>query len=370
MQRTIRDVRETEVIALQLKLSHTGVTSTVAALLPVQVKHLKIAALGFNVPAGWPQITWTSFLRHGWRPPAGQPFRICHARRNNEMLAGLILRSVLRMPLRLVFTSAAQRRHTALTRALVSRMDAVIATSPEAASYLTVPAKVILHGVDVSRYRPAADPDKEWVASGLPGRHGIGIFGRVRRQKGTDLFVEAMCRLLPRYPDFTAVVVGAVTTDQRMFAERLKSRASAAGLTARMVFLGERPAAEIPVWLRRMRIVVGPQRWEGFGLVPLEGMASGAAVVATRVGAAHHLVLDGQTGYLVPADDLNALTAKIEVLMKDPALALTMGRAGRAHVEAHFSIEREAAEIQSVYESLGSGRPLPPSPQPVECDRG
>lgn len=350
MQRMIRSIRDIEVIAPNLKFRHTGVTSTIKALLPAQSKHLRIASLGVGLPDDWLQITWRGLFRRGWQPPPNRPFRIWHARRNNEMIVGWILRSVLRMPLRLVFTSAAQRVHKPLTQFFLRRMDAIIATSPEAASYLRVPAKVILHGVDVLRYQPAANRDEEWRAGGLPGRYGIGIFGSVRSQKGTDRFIEAMVHLLPKYPDFTAVIVGAVTLEQQSFFERLKNRVTEFGLAERIVFLQERPAAELPIWLRRMTIVVGPQRWEGFGLVPLEAMASGAAVVATRVGAAHHLVIENETGHLVPAEDLKALVARIERLMLDPELAAAMGRKGRLHVVEHFSIEREAAEIQSVYE--------------------
>lgn len=365
MERALGDVREIDVIVPHLKRRHTGVTTTVAALLPVQARQLRIAALGFGLPADWPQISWADLLRHGWRPPTHRPFRIWHARRNNEMLVGLLLRRVLRMPLRLVFTSAAQRHHSALTRALVARMDRVIATSPEAARYLRVPAHVILHGVDLTRFGPAPDRAADWAATGLPGRFGIGVFGRVRPQKGTDLFVEAMCRLLPHYPDFAAVVVGAVTPEQRLFFERLKARVHTAGLAGRVVFLGERPAAEVPLWMRRMTIVVCPQRWEGFGLVPLEAMASGAAVVATRVGAAHHLIVEGETGFLVPPDNLDALAGRVDQLMQCPELALAMGQKGRAHVLAHFSIEREAAEIRAVYESLLGASAGPAQPNTV-----
>lgn len=350
MPRT-HDFRDVEVIAANLKRRHTGVTSTIAALLPTQARHLKIAALGFWLPPDWPRVSWRGLLRHGWQPPRHRPCRIWHARRNNEMLMGILLRSGLRMPFKLVFTSAATRHHTWLTAALLRRMDRVIATSPEAGGYLRVPHKVVLHGVDVERYQPAADREQEWRATGLPGRHGIGVFGRVRRQKGTDLFVDAMCRLLPRYPDFTAVIVGAVTPEQTWFAEGLKARAAAAGLSGRIRFLGELPPGEIPLWMRRMTVMVSPQRWEGFGLVPLEGMASGAAIVATRVGAARQLVVEGETGHLIEPDDLDAMVEKIEGLLKDPARAAELGRRGRTHVLERFTVGREAAEIQSVYES-------------------
>ena len=162
------------------------------------------------------------------RPP-GRPFRIWHARRNNEMLVGLLLKRVLRQPLRLVFTSAAQRRHTRWTKFLLRQMDAVIAASPFAANSLEVPHQVILHGVDADRFRPPMDKGAAWKATGLPGRYGIGVTGRIRHQKGTDLFVEAMCRLLPTHPDWTAVILGRVTSNNRGFADSLKRRIAEAG---------------------------------------------------------------------------------------------------------------------------------------------
>jgi mannosyltransferase len=349
MQNNIRELRGVEVIAANMKYRYSGVTSTVAALLPAHAERLAIAAIGPRLPEQWPQVRWTSVFSQGWSRPPGRPGRIWHARRNNEMLAGWLLRILLRQPLRLVFTSAAQRRHSAWTRFLLRRMDAVIATSPESASYLRVPHVVNMHGIDTEIYKPAEDRLVEWAATGLPGRYGIGVFGRVRAQKGVDRFVDAMISLLPLYPDFTAVVVGAVTVDQRDFAAQQQAKVEAAGLSQRIVFLGEQPAGEVPRWLRRMTIVVGPQRWEGFGLVPAEAMASGAPVVATRVGAAMHLIREGETGYLLDADDTAGLQRRIAELMADPARAAAMGRQGRDHVVANFSIEREAAGIEAVY---------------------
>src|SRR6185437_9200540 len=104
---------------------------------------------------------------------------IWHARRNNEMIAGLLLRA-LGWPLKLVFTSAAQRNHTALTRWLIRQMDAIIATSSISASYLKRESTVVMHGVDTDIYAPPADRAAAFAESGLPGRHAIGCFGRIR----------------------------------------------------------------------------------------------------------------------------------------------------------------------------------------------
>lgn len=363
MQRNRRSVVEIEVIAPNLKRKYSGVTSTVAALLPIQEKDTRIATIGPRLPLEWPQIGAIDLLRHARSPIAGRPFRIWHARRNGEMLAGVLLKWWCGKQLKLVFTSAAQRQHTRWTQFLIRRMDAVIAVSPESASYLKVPCTVISHGVDTTRFHPSPDRAREWKDGGMPGRYGIGIFGRVRAQKGTDRFVDAMCALLPRYPDFTAIIVGSIKPEESGFVADLKSRAAAAGVASRIIFLGELPMEEVRAWLRRVIVNVSPQRWEGFGLLPLEAGASATTSVATRVGAAPRLIKDGETGYLVDNDDMKLLEARLEQLMASPQATIAMGIAAHQHVLAEFSIEREAAAIRAVYERLWQeSLSLPPQP--------
>ncbi|MCP3055047.1 glycosyltransferase family 1 protein, partial [Aurantimonas sp. LRZ36] len=128
------------VIAPNFKRRLSGVTSTIIQLVPLQARSLGIAALGPGLPDHLPKLRLRD-MPGLWSAPTGRPFRIWHARRNVEMLAGIVLRDILRMPLRLVFTSAAQRHHTGWTRRLIRRMDAVIATSGRSAGYLTIPAE-------------------------------------------------------------------------------------------------------------------------------------------------------------------------------------------------------------------------------------
>jgi len=341
-----------EVLHPNLHRRYSGVTTTILSLAPAMARLCRVALVGGPDAPGVPKLRLRDVVRMRRSLPPGRPFRIWHARRNDEMIAGLLLKHLFGVKLGLVFTSAAQREHTAFTNFLMRRMDALISPSPEAASFVKLPLTVVLHGVDLQRYRPAPDRAAAWKETGLPGHYGIGVFGRIRRQKGTDLFIEAMLKLLPRYRDFTAVVIGLVTETDRGFEAELKAKAASAGLADRIRFLGELPADEVPPWFRRMLVFVGPQRNEGFGLTTLEAMASEMAVVATRAGAAPHLVVDGETGFLVPIEDVGALTDRIEELMRDPARAAGMGKAGRRRVEAAFSIAREAKEIFAVYERL------------------
>lgn len=335
---------ELEVIIPNLHWRYSGVTATNRMVAPRIARLMPAVWLGPDGPDGIRRLGFRDLLKL-WR--RSRPV-IWHARRNNEMMLGLLLRA-LGWPLTLVFTSAAQRHHTWTTRAMMARMDAVIATSESSASYLKVPYTIVMHGIDTERYAPPANRDADFVAAELPGRLGIGCFGRVRAQKGTDVFVEAMCRLLPQFPDFYAVIIGEVTPDQRDFEQKLKERVSAAGLADRIRFLGELPVDEVPRWYQRILIYAFTSRNEGFGLTLLEAMASGNALVAARAGAAEKVVRDGETGILVPPGDVEALVAALAPLMREPATAAEMGRRARAHVLADFSVDAEVAKIVAVY---------------------
>ncbi|MCJ9692442.1 glycosyltransferase family 4 protein, partial [Rhizobium sp. PRIMUS64] len=284
------------------------------------------------------------------RPPARRRRRVWHARRNNEMAVGILLRHLTRMPLKLLFTSAAQRRHTAYTKWLIRRMDAVIATSDRSGSFLEVPHTVIQHGVDLALFHPPVTAEDGIAATGLPGRHLVGCFGRVRHQKGTDLFVRAMIELLPQHTEWTAVVSGRVTAEHVAFADKLKADVVAAGLSDRILFLGEVP--DIKIWYRRLTLYVAPSRNEGFGLTPLEAMASRTAVVASDAGAYAELIVTGETGSVVAAGDGEALTRAIAPYIADPALAVAHGENALRHVSANFALEKEASAIGAVYNSL------------------
>src|SRR4030088_3111798 len=237
-----------QLIVPNLHKRYSGVTATNRMVAPKLAKTFRAAWLGPDAPDGIARMG-TLDLAKLWR--SRTPL-IWHARRNNEMIAGVLLRS-LGWPLKLVFTSAAQRHHSRITRWLIGKMDAIIATNDISASFLKRDATVIPHVVDTDIYAPPADRGAAFAQTGLPGRYAIGCFGRVRAQKGSDVFVEAMCRLLPRYPDFTAAIVGAITPEQMVFANDLKKRIEAAGLQSRIVITGELTIEEVQRWGQQMR---------------------------------------------------------------------------------------------------------------------
>ena len=339
-----------EVIAPNLKRRLSGVTATIVRLLPVQAESIGIAATGPGLPAHVPHIPLWSVIRM-----SGRTYRVWHARRNTEMLMGLVLRHVLRKRLKLVFTSASQRHHTRYTRLLISGMDAVVATSRKSASYLRRPSHVIIHGIDTGTFQPPQDRREHRRALGLSENVTIGCFGRIRHQKGTDVFVDAMLAVLPRHAGVTALVMGRAAHKHGPFLQELREKVAQAGLRDRILFLPEVPVEEMPHWYQALDLLVAPQRWEGFGLTPLEAMACGVPVIATTVGAFDELVVEGKTGRLIPPGDVERMRAAVDAALASPATLQQWSAAARRHVEKGFRIEDEATVLNALYRELLDG---------------
>ncbi len=344
------DLSRVHVVVPNFKKRLSGVTSTIIQLVPLQAKQIGIATLGPGLPDHLPKLRWWQ-VPGLLRRPQGAPLRVWHARRNPEMLAGVVLRDAFRAPLKLVFTSASQRHHTRWTTFLIRRMDAVIATSRKTAAYLDVPNTVVMHGIDTDRFHPPADRAEAARELSLdPNRLHVGCFGRIRHQKGTDLFVDAMIELLPRHPQWSAVVAGRATTEHKGFETGLRERVEKAGLADRILFVGEH--TDIERWYRPLSLFIAPQRWEGFGLTPLEAMASGVPVVATDVGAFSELIEDGLTGTLIARDDLGAMVAAAERWMGDETKRKEAMAAARARTLALFKLDGEAQRLGGIYASI------------------
>jgi mannosyltransferase len=327
-----------EVIVTNIKKRFTGVSGTVNALLPVQARTLPIAYLGTDMPGAllatqqsgerFARLSFWQALRVSCtRLPDGRK-RIWHVRRDPEMMLAIFLRDVLRLPISLVFTSAAKHRHSC---------------------FVPNTTRVVPHGISLERFSPPADKLTVWQRTGLAGRYGIGVFGRVRPDKGSDIYVQAMLELLPDFPEYTAVIAGLCQPQHEAFKQALVDEVATRGLSDRIIFLGEIAPDAVGQWYQNVLITVACPRYEPFGLTPLEGMACGCAVVASDTGAFKTIVEEGVTGHVVPTDDVAALVAALRPVMQDPLRAAELGRLGRQRVEQMFSVEREAAGVAAVY---------------------
>lgn len=343
------DARHVRVIAPNFKRRLSGVTATVVRLVPLQAADIAIAATGPVLPDHVPQFPLGRLITMSRHGPDGP--RLWHARRNLEMIGGLALKYLLGKRLKLVFTSASQRKQTGLTRWLIRQMDAVIATSDRTAAYLERPAQVIMHGIDLDGFAPATDRVALRRSLGLPERARlIGCYGRIRASKGTDVFVQAMLKVVKDH-DAQALIMGRAVPKDRAFLNAIKDRIAAEGAQDSFHFLPEVPVERMADWYRVLDLYVAPQRWEGFGLTPIEAMACGVPVVATRVGAFEQIVTP-ETGALAAADAPDALAEAVSAALSDPAQMLNWAENARRHVATRFSITREAAELTALYERV------------------
>jgi mannosyltransferase len=232
-------------------------------------------------------------------------------------------------------------------------MDGVISTCDAAAFYLKrKPQAIIAHGIDTQRYQPAASKTELWKRLGLPGKHGIGIFGRVRKQKGIDILIDAAMPLLKKNPDWSVIIVGEITPDQTPFFEEQQQKIKTAGLAGQFIFTGKQPFERIPELFQAMSIITALSRNEGFGLTVLEAMSSGVPVIASTAGAWPEIINSTQTGRIVPIADVAATSRALNELINDSDTLEAMALQARQKVIDCYTVEQEAASLLRYFQSL------------------
>lgn len=338
-----------DVVVANIHRRYTGVSATVRALMPHLREFRDVSLFDTGRLGLGGEISLGSLIRWGWTPPSNGRYRVWHARRDIEILLGVFLRSVLRQPWKVVFTSAAPRRHGALLRWVINRSDAIIATSARAASFLDWHTVIIHHGVDTNWFYPPSESRQYRLqAKGLSAQFAIAKFGRIRYSKGTDLFVCAMLKLLPDYPNFVALISGLCQPKDQAYLDALQCKISQAGLEHRIIFLGDLTPEEIRDWYQTASLVVAASRSEGFGLTPLEAFASGCPVIASHAGIWPEVV-DDEVGGLFETGSLDALVKRLRQLMQAPDQLAYLGSTARARAEQRHGILKEATEISLLY---------------------
>jgi glycosyltransferase involved in cell wall biosynthesis len=196
----------------------------------------------------------------------------------------------------------------------------------------------------------------------LEGKLVILHPARLLPWKGVHTTVDAFARIMDRFPDVAVVITD--TTEILDWAHELKdyrehifSMVGDNGMRERVVMRSFDFFEELPQAYAMSDIVLYPTSGEEpFGLVPLEGMASGKPVIVTRSGGLIESVVDGVTGFLIPKEDDRMLANRLTTLLRYPDLAERMGQEGRRHVEEFFSRRRMAAEVADLYSEALSDR--------------
>lgn len=249
--------------------------------------------------------------------------------------------------------------------------DAVIAVSEETKrdvlSLFDVKEEritVIHNGIDLSEYRAVKSPEVLKMLGVDPERPYVLFVGRITRQKGIVHLVRAIRHL---NPGFQVVLCAGAPDTPEIAAEMQQAVAAAREHHGEIIWIEKMVTRPEAIALYSgASVFVCPSIYEPFGIINLEAMACGTPVVASAVGGIKEVVVDGETGFLVPLKQMKEspfeatepevfaadLAAKINLLMADPDLAAKMGAAGRKRAEKLFGWDAIARKTERLYSQL------------------
>jgi starch synthase len=221
------------------------------------------------------------------------------------------------------------------------------------AAYPEIPAeriRVIRNGIDTTEYRP--DPNTDVLE-----RYGVDLarpyvifVGRITRQKGVPVLLRAASGLIPEAQ--LVLLAGAADTQEQLaevteLVDGLRATRSGVFWIPEML-----PKHDVIQLLTHATVFAIPSIYEPLGIVNLEAMACGTAVVGSRTGGIPEVVADGETGLLVSAGEPEPLAAALNTLLSDPDRAAAMGQAGRKRAVAEFGWPAIAAHTADLYAEL------------------
>jgi phosphatidylinositol alpha-1,6-mannosyltransferase len=244
-----------------------------------------------------------------------------------------------------------------MRRRALQRATLVLAPSRATAEHVISVQGVVAERVRVLPW--GLDPDFETRLGGesparLPAEFPrgrviltVGRWLATERYKGMDTLIQALPRLLLRWPDVQLVLVGA--GDDR---EWLVNIARDSGVERHVYFLTEITYDELSACYAASELFALPSRGEGFGFVYLEAMARGKPVIGGAHGGAPEVIQDGVTGYLVPHGDTVQLATSIDALLSNPELGRQMGARGRERVQQEFRFTVFAKAFKKILREL------------------
>ena len=217
--------------------------------------------------------------------------------------------------------------------------------------------RLVPNGVDIERFKPALLPQEGSSKT-------VVCVSKMRYEKGIDALLQAWRLVHEQVPDARLILVGSGPIQPQ-----LTQLADALGISASVEFAGLQ--GDVPAQFQRGTIAILPSRWEGMPNALLEAMACGMACVATRVSGSEDLIQEGVNGLLVEPDDYDAMAQALLTLLRDPQRAATYGKAARAMVEQHYTLQQIIDMYTDIYHHLitpkgGRTKPVPaPERYPV-----
>lgn len=211
---------------------------------------------------------------------------------------------------------------------------------------------VIYDAVDEPGFRPTREAASVRAELGVPvDAPCLGIVGNVQQWKGQAVVVEAMARVRKDVPAARCLIVGGAHRAGAEYERTLRRRVADLGLADAITFTGFR--TDVADIMNALDVVVHASiRPEPFGRVILEGMLLRKPVVATAAGGVLELIVDGETGLLVPPEDVEALANRLVPLLRDASYRDRLGTRAQAWAREHFSLSLHVAAMSEIYDHV------------------
>jgi glycosyltransferase involved in cell wall biosynthesis len=237
------------------------------------------------------------------------------------------------------------------SRQVVREIDKAYGLSLEAGANRV---HLIPHGIEETGQSARMDPKEGANSSEREEPVSILFVGRIERRKGVEQLLQALLRLRPSASKLMVNIVGSWPSTTDYYARDVTALANAIAAKRRNIavnFTGYVSDENLAGYYANADIFVAPSRFESFGLIVVEAMRSGCAVIASDIGGMREIV-DEATGFLVGVDDSASLAARLETLVSDKELRCGMGAAGRRKFEGEFTANKMAANLETYFRML------------------
>jgi glycosyltransferase involved in cell wall biosynthesis len=295
----------------------------------------------------------------------GRSFDLIHAQNQVSVLLGAMIKLGLNCPLVCTMHEQYPEREafgSGRSRVIYAHLpyDMLIAGSEyyhqQALSFGAPQEKVLVvyHGIDLSRFRPGLPAQRFRQRLGLAEEVPLVLVsGRFSPRKGQLDFVRAMTHVRQSIPEARGCLVGNVSSTSPEYLQAIKDEIFNLGLTETITIIEDEYGwSAMPDVYAGVDLVVQPSYGEGLGLALIEAMACGKAVIGTNVTGIREVIVQGETGLLVPPASPELLAAAIVDLLLNKKKAVRLASAGLAEVQKRFSLERMVAQIEHIYYSL------------------
>jgi L-malate glycosyltransferase len=239
-----------------------------------------------------------------------------------------------------------------LTFAL-QKADYICATSPaleqETRKYLKEekPLYITPFGVDMGKFKPA-------VGEGNKTGFRIGLAKRMEPKYGIEYLLKGYKLFLDKIDEPEEIELH--LAGEGIYMDEYKRLAESLGIYERVKFLGRIKHETVPDFITSMNVMVISSLIESFGVSAVEAQACGVPVIATNVGGLPEVVIDHETGYIVPSENPDAIAEKLFLLYSDASKRKELGEKGRQHVTAHYDWEENSKRMSDLYSEIVSNK--------------